>query len=249
MKTIFTFIISIVSINLFGQCFMERHSTTWYDSWVSCESSPSPNEIRGDGHWILYNLGYNYALGESYWWNANNPNSLNDGIKNIVIDISEDGKEWVELTKFELPMASGINTYEGIAGPYFDKNKARYILLTALDNYGGPCYSFGEMKINVDLISAAEENGTDNYCSSISAYPNPFSQTTKIVVNSNCENQSQLSDLLRIEDALGRTVFEQKLNLESTTIDFNGSELQSGIYFVKINGGAKDTVRKLIKVN
>ncbi|MFM2394354.1 MAG: hypothetical protein RLZZ546_2336, partial [Bacteroidota bacterium] len=71
---------------------MDQHSTTWYDSWISCNSSLSPNEARGEGHWILYNLGYNYALGDSYWWNANEADAINNGIKTIAIDVSLDGK-------------------------------------------------------------------------------------------------------------------------------------------------------------
>jgi hypothetical protein len=245
MKQIILFIfILLQTCTILAQCNMDQHSTTWYDSWSSCVPKASPNVIRGNGHWIMYHLGHTYALSQSHWWNGNEPSNLQNGIKRMSIDISQDGVNWTEVLTMELPIASGKNTYEGFDGPSLEKVTAKYILLTALENHGGPCYSFGEMKINVELISTTTDEISDN-CIEVKAYPNPFQNITSISVNSNCNND--LSNLI-IEDIYGRKVLEKTIQNNNNEIEFNGSKLASGIYFVKIGNGRSMIQKKLIKV-
>lgn len=146
------FIISILLTQqiLTAQCYLDRHNTTWYDAWTSCETSPNPNTARDDSHWLQYDLGHFYVLKNSQFWNSNRPEFLQNGLKDIVIDISLDGENWIEWGEYSLAQATGENIYEGEIGPHFSDAMARYVLITALDNHGGDCFSLSEMRINVE---------------------------------------------------------------------------------------------------
>jgi hypothetical protein len=231
---------------LSSQCFMNSHSTTWYDNWVACKPKTSPNPARPGGHWILYNLGYLYELKDSHWWNGNEADALHNGVKNMAMDISDDGVSWTHVMDFELPMATGLPNYEGVEGPDFGGIEARYVLLTALDNFGGECYSFGEMKINVEVVSEVKEEASTAYCLQISAGPNPFTTFTNIKIMSNCGEKI----VLVIEDGLGRKVYEQFFNGYQTenTIVWNSSQLSSGMYFITAYTNNQKITQKLVKV-
>lgn len=102
-----------------AQCYPDRHSTNWFDGWVSCKKSPNPIASYGETHWIMYDLGYDYVLNETKFWNANEPKNLNYGINDFSIDYSLDGITWTNLGAFNLEQASGLSTYEGNEGPRF----------------------------------------------------------------------------------------------------------------------------------
>ena len=57
--------------------------------------------------------------------------------------------------------ASGASIYEGEEGPDFDGAKARYVLITPLSNFGGDCFGFSELKIQItdpfDIIDEIQE--------------------------------------------------------------------------------------------
>jgi len=131
-----------------GQCDTLRHNKTWFDGWISCEASPNPNVVRGNSHWILYNFGQQYTLFETRLWNTNSPDLLEYGVQNIVIDISSDGENWSEVGEFLVPQSPGTSLYEGTDLMTFDSTNAQYVLITAIDNYGGPCYGFSEIRIH-----------------------------------------------------------------------------------------------------
>mgnify|MGYP001279789648 CR=1 FL=1 len=141
----------LLSINVCSQniWFENRHSTDANDAWHSCTPSANPNSARGSSHWIMYDLGYIYTLTTSRIWNYNAPNHLNRGIQNAVIDISTDGTNWTVLGNFVFPQANASGFYEGFTGPDFGSVQARYVIITALSNYGGSCYGLGEIKIDV----------------------------------------------------------------------------------------------------
>ncbi|MBP6540934.1 MAG: hypothetical protein KA234_11430, partial [Saprospiraceae bacterium] len=60
-----------------AQGYPDRHSTGLGDGWLSCQEAANPNPIRGNGHWIMYNLGHNYAMTTSTIWNFNTPERIN----------------------------------------------------------------------------------------------------------------------------------------------------------------------------
>ncbi|MBL0007782.1 MAG: hypothetical protein IPP25_11575 [Saprospiraceae bacterium] len=81
-KTIFL-IAALVGLSqmVFSQCFPNRHSTNFYDGWVSCEAAPSPNPARPVSHFIMYDFGKVYKLGQMTIWNSNDPAHLDWGMR------------------------------------------------------------------------------------------------------------------------------------------------------------------------
>lgn len=235
---------SLVAISLHAQCFENRHNTTWYNGWISCKESPSPNPARGVGHWIMYDLGHDYALGKSHWWNNNEPDALNNGVKTILVDVSDDGEKWTIWGSFDLNPANGKPTYEGEEGPDFGSVQARYLLLTAVDNYGGQCVGFSEMKINVDLLSKVKEE--DHTCLSLNILPNPFKYNATLEITSTCGDAT-----LSLYDAYGREL-GSGLNISQSSStsshDLLGTNLTPGVYLLVLSDGINAVRKKVVKV-
>lgn len=134
--------------SLWGQCFPERHTTNAYDGWISCDTKVHDDHPgRGATHWIEYDFGSSYALHDLVFWNMNHPEYLDDGIKNVIVEYSTNGNSWTLFDTVTIPRAPASGFYEGNFGPDLDGVNARYLLLTAIDNYGGACYGLSEIKI------------------------------------------------------------------------------------------------------
>jgi len=135
------------NIHVTAQCLDDTHSTNQSDSWLSCQMSVNPNVVRGNSHWVMYDLGYNYILGATTIWNFNVENETGKGFKNIILDYSLDGITWIEAGQFQLPQASGNSNYTGYDGFDLGGVEARYVLLTTVDNWiGGGCAGISKLK-------------------------------------------------------------------------------------------------------
>lgn len=97
-------------LSAFGQCFPDRHNTSWNEVGTSCEVQPNPNKEREAGHWISYDFGNTYRLGEAHIWNINAPEILNQGFREFHIDYSTDGNAWKNLGFYTINQASGLST-------------------------------------------------------------------------------------------------------------------------------------------
>ena len=126
-----------------------RHNTNYNAAWISCTSSTNPNTARGESHWINYDLRNNYDIFQISFWNLNDPARLTEGLKDIAIDISTDGISWQEAGTFTIPQSQGSGYYLGDRGINLNGTTARYVLITALNNYGGECYGLSEIKMDV----------------------------------------------------------------------------------------------------
>lgn len=148
MKKVLIYIIIIgFGYHLSAQCDMDRHNTNMTANWMSCQISNNPNPSRSNTHWIMYELDQVTSLYESMIWNLNHPDFVNNGIRNYAVEYSTNGSSWTLLGNFVLAKASGDSYYQGQQGPDFNGRSAKYILITALDNYGGACYGLSEIKI------------------------------------------------------------------------------------------------------
>lgn len=152
LTTITTFLICALAAHLPAQCFMDQHNCTWFDGWISCDQQASPNPARDNGHWIMYDFGQQYELFEMHVWNTNAPDHLDYGLQNVVIDISADGINWAEFGQYVFPQGTGDMRYEGTEVMHFDSANARYVLITAIDNYGGSCYGLSEIRIRAHSL-------------------------------------------------------------------------------------------------
>ncbi len=238
---VFIFTAPVIS----AQCYTDRHSTNWFDSWISCDLSPNPNSAYGETHWIMYDFGYEYELKESKFWNANEPKNLNYGINDYTMDYSLDGITWTNLGAFKMEQGTGLSTYEGSEGPDFGATKARYVLITPTSNFGGVCYALSEMKINItdpfDVI--AEENGFNAL-----VYPNPFVSNINLRIASIDEN-SPINYTLY--DMLGRAITSNSVDFVEGTelyeLPINGNSLSAGIYILNVEQSNKKRTFKIIK--
>jgi len=143
-----------IQISSFAQCIEDTHSANLADSWLSCQTSVNPNALRGNSHWVMYDLGYLYTLGASTIWNYNVANETGQGFKDIFIDYSINGADWIEVGDLQLPEASGYSNYIGFDDFNFGEIAARYILITTQNNWeGSNCAGISEFRVEVSSIS------------------------------------------------------------------------------------------------
>ena len=239
-------LISFIQISLNAQCFPDRHNTTWYDGWVSCEASTNPNPERGQSHWLMYDFAHIYKMGQMHIWNTNDLEYLDWGLRTVNIDYSIDGNTWTELGTFDFEQGSGKNTYEGFDGPDFDGIEAQYVLITAIDNYGGSCYGLSEIRILVDGTAVAtEETALPDACLTVHLYPNPFVIRTQLKISTHCEDDV----FYGIRDALGKVIIsEQKLTGNTVNLEFSGDQIAAGIYFLSVRQGVQVRQYRLVKI-
>ena len=103
------------------------------DAWLSCQSTPSPyiaDLSTANYHWIHYDLGNEYLLGQTHVWNYNVAGSTNLGFTNVAVHYSIDNEEWFFLGFYTWDDATGDDNYSGFSGPDFGQVSARYVLFT-----------------------------------------------------------------------------------------------------------------------
>lgn len=228
--------IAIGCSDLIGQAYPDRHSTSWTDGWVSCEETESPNVKREPGHWIMYDFGDQYSLHASTIWNFNVPDTTNRGIQDIVVDYSNDGINWTEITEFTVPEAPGSAFYQGDEGPDFEGVVARYVLISVLNNYGdGNCVGMSELRINATI--ATSTNVPDGDLDLVmEANPNPASEFTTIKI-SDLEEGLNYS----LTDLNGKLLRQGMINNKEFRL--NTSSLVSGAYsFTAYNEKGKKSI-------
>lgn len=239
---------------LCGQCFPDRHSTNWFDGWISCETTPNPNTKYGESHWILYDLGNFYEVEKIKLWNANDPAHLDWGLREAAVDYSEDGVNWISGGKFTLEKGGGHNRYEGQNGPDLKKAVFRYLLITPLSNYGGSCYGFSEMRLEAELkkettatVDVAEiTNPASSLCLQVSVYPNPFVETAGVHITSECPETVEYQVL----DLLGRTMTAGKLTSGAgqSLLRLSGQAWPAGTYYLKVQQGKQRLQSRILKL-
>ena len=95
-KYILFLIINFISLQfLLAQC--TENGNYWNQSWVSCNVTVNPNPSRGVSHWLLFDFQEAHFIDSSYVWNANRTGESGWGAKDVVIDYSLDGTNWLEL--------------------------------------------------------------------------------------------------------------------------------------------------------
>ncbi|MDQ3016668.1 MAG: T9SS type A sorting domain-containing protein [Bacteroidota bacterium] len=243
---IFAFVLS--SQFIFGQCFPDRHSTNFFDGWVSCETAISPNPERGKSHFIMYDFNSVFALGQMTIWNSNDPSHLNWGMRDVHIDYSTDGVVWTTAGTYTFPQASGLSTYEGAEGPNLNQAEGRYLLITAINNYGGECFGLSEMRVAGEEVIISEVDEVETLsCVDISMYPNPFADKMTLSLAPGCTGDLRYV----IYDAIGKEMYAETASLTSGKNSTHeiGQSLPSGSYMLHIQFGGQSIQRSMIKVN
>ena len=231
-----------------SQCFPNRHSTNFFDGWVSCDPAPSPNAQRPSGHFIMYDFGKVYKLGQMQVWNSNDPSTLDWGLRDVVIDYSVDGINWLPAGDYTFSQASGLSTYEGDQGPHLNGVEGRYLLITALNNYGGTCFGLAEIRIEgEEVIISDVEEVEELACVDVTIFPNPFSESLTLTLHPGCSGDLRYI----IYDGLGKVVLSQTTNLtngQNKSVEV-GRDLPAGAYNLYLEYGGQSTQRSVVKVS
>ncbi len=147
MKTLYILLLSLLTaLSLQSQCNQDRHSTTATDGWISCEKATNPDNSIGASHWIRYDFGQVYSLHQVSIWNTSHPAFVKDGVKDVVFSFSNNGINWTTIDTFTIPRGEVSSFYEGSMICDLKGTSAQYILITALNNHGGDCYGFSEIR-------------------------------------------------------------------------------------------------------
>jgi hypothetical protein len=248
-KIIFLFVAIVMSQQLLiSQCYPDRHSTNFFDGWISCDPAPNPNPIRPVSHFIMYDFGKIYSLGQMKIWNTNDPSHLDWGMRTVAIDYSVDGETWTTAGEFTFQQGSGLSTYEGDPGPDLNGVEGRYLLITALDNYGGKCYGISEFRIEgEEVVISKVDQLTKLDCVDVSLYPNPFAEKITMVLTPGCNGDIRYS----LYDALGHQLKSEKASLisgQEKAFDI-GRDLPAGTYMLNISFGGKSIQKSIVKMS
>ena len=227
-----------------AQCYPDRHNTSASSGWSSCESSFSPNAIRGESHWIVYDLGGPTGLGQMQLWNSNNPQQLTSGAKRVVIDYSLDGENWEEFGEFDVEAATGSGFYEGAVILDFDRLTTRHLLITLVENHGGDCYGFAELKIETFAPVRTSELSAASF---LKLYPSPAMDFTQVSFHATHFEKATLSVL----DLSGKELMADNLIIQSgeNLVTLDVAELVSGQYFVRLKSDHLTHTAELTIIN
>jgi len=234
------------SIVAHGQCYPDRHNTTWYDQWISCEASLSPNAERGLSHWIMYDFGKKIEMKAIHVWNSNIPGYLDYGMKSVAIDYSDDGENWHELGTYQFDQASGKNIYQGFDVESFASFKTRYLLLTGLSNYGGACYGLSEVRFDLDSTAYGIDENNQDGCLAATIYPNPFQKQTTLRIAVGCNKKTSWM----VTDSYGRVVVPRHdiPTPTSQNLIIDASSWSAGIYYLTLRQEENIRQYKLVKL-
>jgi len=119
------------TVNASGVNAQDQHSMNSRDMWLA---SPGPDEPV----WIQYDFDRVYKLHQMLVWNYNTEFELllGFGLKNVTVEYSADGAEWVALGDVEFAQATANPSYVYNTTVDFEGVAARSVRLTVRSGYG-----------------------------------------------------------------------------------------------------------------
>jgi len=126
----------------------DQHSTAAEHMWLA-----EPPE--GESLWIQYEFDRIYMLHEMLVWNYNVMFELllGFGLKDVTVEYSTNGEDWIVLGDVEFARATARGTYAANTTVPFDGIPARYVRLNAKSNFGGGA-QFGLSEVRFLYIPA-----------------------------------------------------------------------------------------------
>jgi len=200
-----------------------------------------------------------------------------DGSNNTVrfaIDESADGFSWADhevskwvtidwngwkLVEWQLNDPTSVGTWispnEELTGTTFRVDSYQ-ISKSEIGNLEGVIYFDDLRAVRKNFIATSIDENNENIPTEFELYqnyPNPFNPTTTIKYSlpSNFETLHATAVQLKIFDVLGRevaTLVNEKQNPGNYEVNFNASELTTGIYFYQISYGSMNLVKKMMLV-
>jgi hypothetical protein len=93
----------------------------------------------------------------------------------------------------------------------------------------------------VTVLGTASTNEINNF--EFEIYPNPVIDIVNLIFENNFENMFKVE----IYDSLGRLSFTQNKFLSDNKLSLNVSDLERGIYILKVYSDDKSSVKRIIK--
>ena len=121
------------TINGSGLDIHDQHSLVPEDMWLGTPAAD------GEPLWIQYEFERAYKLTEMYVWNYNSLFELvlGIGLKDVTVDYSVDGTDWLTLGDLEFVQAPATEGYAYNTTIDFQGAAAKYVRLTVNSNWGG----------------------------------------------------------------------------------------------------------------
>ena len=142
-----------------------------------------------------------------------------------------------------MPNHPFVDTDMDLIENYLDDDDDGDLVLTIDEDYnnnGDPTDDDTNMNSIPDYLESAVALSVSEFdFNGFSMFPNPAKDVLNIQLN-NISNAN-----LSIYDIQGKLIVEQSVSQEQN-LELNVSDLQSGMYFVKLNTGTKELVKKLI---
>ena len=134
------------------------HSTSTTTMWLSAGEYPG-------AAWIQYEFDKTYKLHEMLVWNYNADTTLSPfGLKEVNVQYSTDAVNWSQITSVsEFAQATGSEGYASNTIVLFDGVAAKYVRITANNNFGGDAgifdqYGLSEVRFMYIPVSARNPN-------------------------------------------------------------------------------------------
>ena len=130
------------TINGSGLDGSDRHSKEPDDMWLGVPAD-------GEPLWLQYEFDRVYKLTEMWVWNYNVlfELALGFGLKDVTVEYSIDGTEWLALGDYELAQAPAAEPYAHNTTVDFGGNAAKYVRLVINSNWGAlPQYGLSEVR-------------------------------------------------------------------------------------------------------
>lgn len=230
------------NIDVYTQCFPDRHNTSLDAGWLSCGRSVNPNPNRARGYWIMYELEERQTVSSIKVWNINHPDYLSSGVKKLEIDYIDASGSWMTHSLHNIDQAEASGFYEGedleLPGEFVTDR----ILINFTENFGGSCRGLAEVKIGlINKTTSSFDIAEDHFDILIS--PNPFVDHTDVSVHGLRESHITYE----VTNNIGQAVMSSQVNTnnETATFELSRENLPSGTYFLKIIEGNRVSSRKL----
>jgi hypothetical protein len=128
---------------------------------------------------------------------------------------------------------SSLNTHFGIGSETTIQTITIYWPSGTIDVINNPAINTTHTVIEGDTLSITDENLAD-----VSIYPNPVEDQLQIITSADVTNK-----IATVFDINGKRIINVKLNTNSLDV----SNLQSGVYFLRLESEGKSIKRKFIK--
>jgi len=181
-----------------------------------------------------------YSVPGTGWQYINLPSPyfLYNGTSNLLVEICYDNSAYTQYSPVNSSAASGMTW------GYYTDNSTGCTMTggAAQSNRPNICFT-----MTTPLSAGSISNIVPKEYSLSQNYPNPFNPVTKI----NFEIPKQGLVSLKIYDVLGREVRTLVNEVKSPgvySIDFDGSELSSGVYFYRMESNGFTDIKKMLLV-